>query len=183
MWLAVMNEGASVAFTRVVVSWWGDFASDEIVKPLCGLFGEGAEGVIEKDGGAAFAFAVEEVSRWDLYGEHFFEAESLGADLHLIGAVGFWFSALVFDGEHLTTAVEFNNVAEPRNAEGLRRDRKSAGDSDPGTSLVDDRIGFLVNDLPLSSEAVLRPELLQMDERGLSLTKEKVLKGGEREEG
>ena len=183
MWLAVMNEGASVAFTGIVVSWRGGFAGDEIVKPLCGLFGEGAEGVIERDGGAAFAFAVEEVSRWDVHGEHFFETESLGADLHLVGAVGFWFSALVFDGEDLTTAVEFNNVAEPRNAEGLRRDRKSAGDSDPGTSLVDGRIGFLVNDLPLSSEAVLRPELLQMDERGLSLTKEKVLKGGEREEG
>ncbi len=97
-WLAEVDEGAGVAFAGFIFGGGGDAGTLHLMDGGDGGEGEGAEGRIERDFGAAAGFSVEDEGGWDFRAEHFLKADGLGAELDFIGAVGFWFAAFVFDG-------------------------------------------------------------------------------------
>ena len=81
--MAEVDEGAGVAFPFFVFRTGGSAGSFHLVDRSDGGEGEGAEGFIERDFGAAAGFPVEDEGGGDFRGEHFLQAEGLGADLDL----------------------------------------------------------------------------------------------------
>ena len=78
--------------------------------------------------------------------------------------------------------MELNHIALPGNPEGQRAHGQAAGDPHAGPRFVRSVVGFLMQHPALGGEAVLRPGLLQMNERALPRTVEPMLKGGKRQE-
>lgn len=147
------------------------------------VLGEGAEFGVDGDGSAALGFAVEEEGFGNGDGEHFFEAEGLGAELDFVGAVAFRFAALVFDGDDAPVAVEFDDVGLAVESETVAGEVEAAGGSQAGAGFGGAVVGALVEDAAGGGEVVLGPEPLDVDEGALALAVEEVLEGGNGEGG
>lgn len=116
--------------------------------------------------------------------EHFLKAKRLGTDLHLIGAVGFGFASLVFyrgdlKGRPKIAPTFLHDIADAGKAECFRGDVQVAEDGAGGAVLVGAFVGFLVEELALRREAVLRPDLLVVDQHALARAIEPMLDRGE----
>jgi hypothetical protein len=131
---------------------------------------------------AAAFFAVEERAIWDGDAEHFFKTQRLGAELHPVAVVFFWFAAFVFDRQHGAVAVELDDVCFSTQAEPVRYDVQPACDADAVAGFVGAVVGFFVELVSLCGEMVFRPDLLEMDECALPLAEQEVLQCGEGEE-
>ena len=111
--------------------------------------------------------------------DHFFEAKGLGAELHFVGGVGFWFAAFVFDRDDFLVvrsgAVELDDVALAGESVNEGADGHAAGDADVVARFVAAVMGALVHEVALDREFVLRPNLFEMDEGALARAKEEVL--------
>ena len=119
------------------------------------------------------------MSPWETGGlEHFFQAESLGADLDFVGAVGLGFAAFVFDGSEGAVAVLFDDVADSAEIVYFGRDVEVAQDGAGGTVFVGAFVGFFVKLLTLGSETILGPDLLIVDEGTLARAIQEVLQRG-----
>jgi len=91
---------------RSVVTWYtadgrGLRGGSGVEEPM-GLFddfeGQVAQGFVDGYFGPAAVFAVEDQAIDDGCFEHLFEAKGLGADLNLVGPVGFGLAPFVFEG-------------------------------------------------------------------------------------
>jgi hypothetical protein len=134
-------------------------------------FGSTAGGSVKDEGGGDFRL------------EHFLKAKRLGADLNFVGAMGFGFAAFVFDRcdgrRRPKIAATFHDVADAGNAILFRGNMKMPQDGAAGAVFVGAFVGFLVKELPLCREAILRPDLLVVDQRALPRAVEPVLERGE----
>ncbi len=140
------------------------------------------EGVVASDVRAALFFTVKKASVGNGNAEHFLDAHGLGAELHFIGAVSFWFAALVFDGEDIPIGVKLDNVALARDAEAHRPYGKAASDADLIFCFVRPVMGFLMEDVSFRSETIFGPYLFQVDQCALPRAIQPVLERGKREE-
>ena len=178
---AELKEGATFAF-GLAHGGWGDAGVDHFVESLGGRSCSGAEVFVEGHFMAAASFTVVERTIGDGELEHFLETECLGAELHAVAVVFFWFAAFVFDGQHGAVAVELDDVCFSAQAEPMRYDVESACDADAVAGLVGAVVGFFVELVALGGEMVFRPDLLEMDECALPLAEQEVLQCGEGEQ-
>ena len=78
--------------------------------------------------------------------------------------------------------MDFYDVADAGESVDFRGDMEMAEDGAAGTVLVGTFVGFLVEELALCGEAVLRPCLLVVDKGVLARAVEEMLEGGEGDE-
>jgi len=149
------------------------------MEPGCGLTRRIAQCSIEDDLRPPLPFPVEEKPLSDVRIEHFLQAKRLGAQLDTIGIVRLWFPAFVFHRDDPPVAVELDDIALSGELQTLTQDRKSPRDPHSRPRFIGSIVSPLVQDGTLHGEAVLRPNLLQVDERALALAEEEVLEGGE----
>jgi len=160
-------------------------AVDELVEAADGGESDGAKGVVERDVVAVAVLAIEKGTVRDGDLERFLEAKGLGAKLNAVGIVALGFAAFVFHGEGLPAAVglavEFDDVGDAMDAEGVGAELQAASDADAGAGFAAPAIDFLVEDAALGGVLVLLPEAFEVDERALALAEKEVLEGGDGE--
>ena len=95
--------------------------------------------------------------------------------------VGFGVPALVFDGIG-AAAVEFDDIrlADKSQAQGTKG--KIPRDAGIAAGFMPGGMDMVVGEAPLGREAVLAPNLLDMDQRALPLAIQQVLQGGKGQE-
>ena len=176
---AEVEEGAIVATGFVVLRGRGGAVSKESGGAFDDLKGEGAEVFVDGNGGAPSGFSVEDESLGYFGLEHFLKAKSLGADLDLISAVGFWFAAFVFNGSVRAVVVLFDDVADSAEVVSFRTHPELSQDGTGGAVFVGAFVGFFMKLLSLGGETILGPDLLVVDEGALARAIQEVLQRGE----
>lgn len=78
--------------------------------------------------------------------------------------------------------MEFDDITLAAQAQLQGADRQAARDPNAGPRFIRAFMGALVKDIPLRRELIVRPDLLDMNERALPLTKQEMLKRGNRQE-
>lgn len=183
---AVVNERAGAAVFAVVGrrgAGGGNHGADGFGA------GEGffAELFCEGNVFAAAGFAVVERAGGDFDGEHFFEAEGLGAELHGVDVVGFGVAAFVFDGEGAWrgggwrggVAVEFDDVSHALESVAAGLEWEGAGDADAGAGFAAAGVRAFVQDAAFGCEGVFIPDAFDVNERALSRAEGVVLERGD----
>jgi hypothetical protein len=130
--------------------------------------------------------AIEDGPVRDRNGQHFFQANGLGAKLDQIAVVGLWFAPFILHREWLPCvliqAMEFYHISLPHQAEPQRTQGNAVFDPNlsPGFAVL--LMNLLVHDPTFRCHEIFIPDLLYMDQGALALTKDIVLKGREHDE-
>ena len=125
---------------------------------------------------ASAGLAVKQGAFRHLAAEHLLQADRLGAELNLVGAMCLGFAAFVLDREGARrTAGEFDDVGDTRDAERQRAQRQPAHDPHPRPALWPARIDPLMQDAALGGGAVLRPQAFDMDQGALPRAEQLML--------
>jgi len=154
----------------------------------CGNFGFAPEGVIEGDVETMPRCSVEQRSIGHLYLEHFLQADGLSAKLNFIAVLALWPPALVLDRKGLPEAcyirkadsffghaMELHHVCDSRQSEAERPERKAPRNPDIAPGLCSSLVDAVVQVLPLDGKSIVRPELLNVDQRALPLAEHQML--------
>jgi len=141
--------------------------------------GEGAQFVVEGNRLALLRLAVEQRAFRHRLAEHLLQAEGLRAELHFVGAMRLRTAALVFDRVG-RIAMEFDGIRLAVKAMDEGAQREPAQDADARAAVWPAAVDPLVHQPPLGGGAVLRPELLHMDQRALPRAEQVVLQGRHR---
>jgi hypothetical protein len=108
--LAGVVEGAGSAF-GLLVDRRGKLLGLEELEESPGTSGHQFPESVGKDHlGSAAGFSVKEEADRDAHREGFFQADGLGAKLHLIGLVGFGFPAFIFHRDHALGGLEVGDL-------------------------------------------------------------------------
>jgi hypothetical protein len=118
-------------------------------------------------------------------GKHFLETQRLGAELHLIGAMGLRPAALVLDRigpPALAFASQLDHVGDAGDAERGRADRHALHDPALAAARLPRLVAPLVQNAPLGGQQVLGPQALDVDQRALPRAEQIVLQRREGDE-
>jgi hypothetical protein len=189
-------QGATFAAHRVECGR-GKAGADELVETSSQLFSSATELLGKGHRGPAAGLPVEEKTLKDASAEHLFQAQGLRADLDLVAVIVLGTAAFIFDWRRLPPAAkvrqakaalfvfrreersEFDDVGLSDEAETQRADAKPTGNAEAGSRFPASFVGPVVEDLAFGCKAVLRPLLLNVDERALSRAEGEVLQPGQ----
>jgi len=190
-------HGATFAFFRIN-GWWRFSRLKNLVHAGGEVFDRLTEWLVEDHHFATLCLAIEDGSNWNWHVEHLFEAKRLCTKLNSIGqAAVLVASPLVlhrirlpesFTARHGNTGLQsfarqkLDNIGLPRDAKAKGPQRKSSPDQNLGTGFNFGRVCLLVEKFAFSSEEVLLPLLLQMNQRPAPFAEGEMLETGEREE-
>jgi hypothetical protein len=135
---------------------------------------------IERNLGSPLAFSIIQESFFDLGGEHFLEAESLGTELDSIAVVFFGPAPFVFDRDDRAASMKLDDVGLPAQTELQRAERQATGDADAGYGCGMRLVGFAMQMLALHGPQVFGPQTFDVDQGALSLAEDQVLEGRNR---
>nr|WP_296450070.1 hypothetical protein [Phenylobacterium sp.] len=120
--------------------------------------GKGPQLGIERHERAPALLAVEQRAFGHRSIERFLQADGLGAELHLVGAVALGLAALVLDRERRRrAAVQLHDIGLARHAQGERAKLNAARDAHPGPALSASGVDLGVQQPPFRRGAILRP--------------------------
>jgi len=125
---------------------------------------------------------VEDGAFGDGAAEHLFEAHGLRAELQLVGEAGSPATGFVFDRYDGAVRVELDGVSAAGEAEAAGEEWEGAFDTDLAAAVRSRRVGALVQQVAAAGERVVRPDSVQVDERGLARAVGPVLQGGDGDE-
>ena len=161
--LAELDERAGVAAAGFILGVGSLAGIDHSVQGGGGFCDKLAERRIKFYGRPSPVFAVKKAAAGNRHPEHFLQTQCLGAELDFIGAVRLRRAALVFHRHHKAVFMKFHDVALPGNPQLQRAHRQAASDPHASFCFIRSFVRLVMQDLPLGSEFVLRPDLLQMD--------------------
>ena len=137
--------------------------------------------MIESDRPPATDLAIEQVAIGDVHAEHFFQTESLGAELDPVPIVFFFSAAFVLDRPD-PIRMELHHVGLSGQPQGKGSDRHRKFGPDPLPCFMALDVNPVVHDSAFCREPVFGPFPLHMNEGALPLAEQDVLKPGEREQ-
>lgn len=97
------------------------------------------------------------------------------AELDFVGAVGFWFSAFVFDGNNGAIQMKLYDIALSRETEIFGADGEGTGGADAMARLGGGIVDSLVKNPAFGGVSVLQPFAIHVDECELAFTEKEVL--------
>lgn len=163
---------------------WSDASGNEVMEAGGSLFGHFAQGAIEGHVVAVARTSVEERPLGDRRVQHFFQTESLRAQLHHIRVIALGSASLVFDRTDKIPAIgtlpsmELDSIRLPDQPQTQGPKCHPPRDPQVATGLPGSLVYATVEVTALDRKSVVRPYLLDMDERALPLAEEQVLEGG-----
>jgi hypothetical protein len=181
---AEVAEGAAVAL-RLEGGGWDAAAGEEGAQIFQGVERFLAEGVVEGDGGALAGFGVVDETLGNGEGEHFFEAEGLGAELDAVvdptgGAAGFVFDGAGFEDASAGFA-DFDDVGLAGEAEPIGPQGEGAEEFPAGAVFEAGQVGVFVVELAEEGVFVVFKDALYVYQSSTARAVKKLVESGEGE--
>lgn len=129
--------------------------------------GQGAQIGVESHGLPAAARPLEQRAPGHIAAGHLLQADRLGTELHLIGAMSLGASALVFHGER-PRAVHLGDIGDAMHPQPIGGNMHRAQNAHPLPTFGQAVIGPFVQHAPLRGQAVVLRQPLDMDQRALA---------------
>ncbi|GMV23667.1 MAG: hypothetical protein AMXMBFR57_36160 [Acidimicrobiia bacterium] len=125
---------------------------------------------------------IEEFSLVHHAREHFFEAQRLCTQLHLVGIMRLGATALVFDRPRWLSWREFHKVSNAEQTQAVRAQLHPTFVADAPSTVGSSLMNALMKQPPLNRTSVLGPQSLHVNQRALAFTKLEVLQGRDRQQ-
>ena len=111
----------------------------------------------------------------------FFDAQGLGAELDLIGAMGLGLAPLVFNHGDMAVLMKLDHITDAMYGQSGGANGEAAGDADAGAGFVRAVMGAIVHGAAFGGEAIFRPDLVNVDQGALPGAEEQMLEARDRE--
>jgi len=158
-----------------------------------------AQGGMKDHVGAPPSLAVVKQATLDLKAEHFLRTKRLCAELHFISRMSLRFAPFVFNRNNREAGkrgafqsgrgaraprmqMKLHHIALSAQAEFEGANWHPPRDANPGTGFIRPFVRALMQQIAFTGRKIIRPDLLDMDERALPFAEKKMLKRRDREE-